>query len=143
MRYAYPVVFHRDENGTVLAQAPDVMGAMSVGVDRREALERVQGALLVMLAARIEDREPIPRPSKPAKGQRVAIVAPVAAAKLSVYEAMRACRMTPRSLSRRLGWTPERVGRLLDVRRRSRLEDLEAALSVLGKRLIIEVASAA
>jgi hypothetical protein len=51
--------------------------------------------------------------------------------------------MTPRSLSRRLGWTPERVGRLLDVRRRSRLEDLEAALSVLGKRLIIEVASAA
>jgi hypothetical protein len=31
----------------------------------------------------------------------------------------------------------------LDVRRRSRLEDIEASLAALGKRLIIEVKNAA
>jgi antitoxin HicB len=125
------VSFEEDHNGTVIAMAPGVPGAMTVGGTRAEALER------------IEDREPIPRPSQPARGQRTVELSPTVAAKLSIYQAMRARRMTPEDLSRRLGWEAARLRRLLDLRRRSRLEDIEAALEAMGKRLIIEVGNAA
>jgi antitoxin HicB len=70
-------------------------------------------------------------------------LSPMVAAKLSIYQAMRARRMTTGDLSRRLGWEAARLPRLLDLRRRSRLEDIEAALEAMGKRLIIEVGNAA
>jgi antitoxin HicB len=143
MSYAYPVAFREDENGTIIATVADVPGTMTVGADRKEALERIHGALLVMLAARIEDHEPIPRPSRPAKGQPVVVCSPLVSAKLSVYQTMRARRVTPEDLARRLGWTETQLRRVLDLRRRSRLEDIEATLGALGKRLVIEVENAA
>ncbi len=143
MTHAYPVVFQPDRNGTVIARVPDVPGVMTVGKDRPEALARVHGALLAILAARMEDGERIPRPSPPARSQRVAALTSLISAKLSVYEAMRARRLSPDELARRLGWDGGRVRRLLALRRRSRLEDIEAALEALGKRLIIDVRDAA
>jgi antitoxin HicB len=143
MTYAYPVRFREDQNGTVIATVPDVPGAMTVGIDRAEALERIQGALIVMLAARMEDHESIPRPSVPTRGQRTVMLSPMVAAKLSIYQAMRARRSTRDQLRQRLGWDESHIARLLDLRRRTRLEDLEAALQALGKRLVIEVRDAA
>jgi antitoxin HicB len=143
MTYAYPVRFREDQNGTVIATVPDVPGAMTVGIDRAEALERVQGALIVMLAARMEDHEPIPRPSVPTRGQRTAMLSPMVAAKLSIYQAMRARRSTRDQLRQRLGWDESHIARLLDLRRRTPLEDLEVALQALGKRLVIDVRDAA
>jgi hypothetical protein len=35
------------------------------------------------------------------------------------------------------------VRKVLDLRRRSRLEDIEAALGALGKRLVIDIENAA
>ena len=61
-----------DENGTVIASVPDVPGTMTVGAVRSEALSRVHGALVAMLAARIEGNESIPQPSRPARNQKVA-----------------------------------------------------------------------
>jgi antitoxin HicB len=142
MTYAYPVRFREDQNGTVIATVPDVPGAMTVGIDRAEALERVQGALIVMLAARMENHEPIPRPSVPARGQRTVRLSPMVAAKLSIYQALRARRSTRDQLRQRLEWDESHIARLLDLRRRT-LEDLEAALQALGKRLVIEVRDAA
>ena len=135
--------FQDDRNGTVIATVPDVPGAMTVGGNRAEALERVEGALIVVLSARIEDHELIPRPSRPARGQRTVALSPMVTAKLSIYQAMRARRMSTEDLTRRLGWEAARLRRLLDLRHRSRLEDIEAALEALGKRLIIEVGNAA
>src|ERR1035437_5168887 len=143
MIYEYPVSFQEDRNGTIIEVAPDVPGAMTVGGNRAEALERVEGALIVVLSARIEDREPIPRPSQPARGQRTVALSPMVAAKLSIYQAMRARRVATADLSRRLGWEATRLRGLLDLRRRSRLEEIEAALEAMGKRLIIEVGDAA
>jgi antitoxin HicB len=116
---------------------------MTVGGNRAEALERIHDALLVMLAGRMEDHEPVPRPSRPARGQRTILLSPMVAAKLSVYEAMRVRRWTPDRLRQHLGWEERRLRRLLDLRRPSRLDDIEAALKVLGKRLVIGVQNAA
>jgi antitoxin HicB len=116
---------------------------MTVGADREEALQRVHGALVAMLAARVQDRETIPRPAAPARGQRVAMLPPMVAAKLTMYQAMRARQITTENLARRLGWEHSRVCNAIDPRRRSRLEDIEAALAALGKRLVIDVENAA
>ena len=96
-----------------------------------------------MLAARVQDRETIPRPAAPARGQRVPMLPPMVAAKLTMYRAMRSRRITTGNLARRLGWEHTRLRSLLDPRRRSRLEDIEAALAALGKPLVIDVENAA
>ena len=56
---------------------------------------------------------------------------------------MKARRVPQDALAQRLNWDGPRVARLLGVRQRSRFEDIEAALSALGKRLVIDVAKAA
>lgn len=143
MLYAYPVEFRQDRHGTVIALVPDVPGAMTAGAGREEALKRVQGALVAMLRARIEDHQPIPRPSRPGRGQRVVVLSPTIAAKLSIHQTMRTRQTTTAELARRLGWDQTRVRRVLDLGRRTRLEDIEAALRALGKRLVIDVENAA
>ena len=65
------------------------------------------------------------------------------AAKLAIYEAMRAAGLTQTALADRLGCDPRQIRRLLDLDHASRLDQLEAALAALGKRLVIEVQDAA
>lgn len=105
MVYAYPVVLLKDENGTVIASVPDVPGTLTVGASRNEALARVHGALLTMLAARIEDHKPIPQPSLATRGNGRRSWPPLATAKLSVYTAMRTRRVSKEALAQRLNWT--------------------------------------
>ena len=143
MLQAYPVVFREDRNGTTIAEVPDVPGTMTVGGDRTEALERVRGALVLMLSAMMEDREPIPRPSKPKRGQRVVALPPLVAAKISIYQAMQERSITQVEFARRLGCDDRQVRRLLDLGHQSRLDQLEEALHVLGKRLILDIENAA
>jgi len=79
----------------------------------------------VVLSARIEDQEPIPRPSQPARGQRHGGVVADGGRQLSIYQAMRARKMTTGDLSRRLGGRPRACAGSGLWRRRSRLEDIE------------------
>jgi antitoxin HicB len=139
----YPLILETDENGTVIAQALDVPEAITVGRDADEAAARAEDALVAALRAYIEDGRPIPRPSRPKRGQPCAVLPPMAAAKLAIYQAMRAAGLTQAALAERLGCDPRQVRRLLDLDHRSRLDQLEAALAALGKRLVLEVQDAA
>jgi antitoxin HicB len=67
----------------------------------------------------------------------------MAAAKLAIYEATRAAGLSQTALAERLGCDPRQVRRLLDLDHRSRIDQLEAALRALGKRLVLEVEDAA
>ena len=42
-------------------------------------------------------------------------------------------------LARRLGWHMPQVDRLFDLKHASKMEQLEAAAGVLGKRVLVEV----
>jgi antitoxin HicB len=70
MLQSYPVILTKDENGTVIAQFPDVPEAMTVGADETNALDWAQDALVVALTGYIEERRDIPPPSKLKKGQK-------------------------------------------------------------------------
>ena len=139
----YPLTLEPDENGTVIAQALDVPEAITVGRDGKEAAARAEDALVAALRAYIDDGRAIPRPSRSKRGQACAVLPPLVAAKLAVYQAMRDAGLSQAALAERLGCDPRQVRRLLDLDHRSRLDQLEAALAALGKRLVLEVRDAA
>ena len=143
MLQAYPVVFTRDSNGTIIAEIPDIPGAMTVGRDRAQARERIQDALVVMLSGLMDRAEPIPRPSSQKKGQIAIPLPPMVAAKIAIYQAMRANGLSQSDLARKLRCDPKQVRRLLDLDHNSRFDHLEAALSALGKKLVVDVRDAA
>jgi hypothetical protein len=58
------------------------------------------------------------------------------AAKLEVYRAMRQAGLEAAELAQRLGWPPKKIT-IFDGYHAVRLEQLEAALSALGRRLIV------
>ncbi len=139
----YRVVLKRASNGTVVATFPDVPEAHTVGNDEAQALRRARDALETALAIYVDERRDLPRPARPREGQRMVALAPMAAAKLAIYQAMRDQGVTQVALARRIGCDPKDVRRLLELAHRSRLDRLEAALAALGKRLVIEVRDAA
>jgi antitoxin HicB len=143
MNYEYSVVFSRDRNGTVIAEAPDVPGTMTVGKDRDEALARIQDALVAMLATYVRERRPVPKPSRSKRGQPTVPVPAMVAAKLALHSAVMEQRLTQVALARKLRTDPRQVRRLLDLEHYSRLERVESALSSLGKQLVVNVRDAA
>ena len=56
---------------------------------------------------------------------------------------MRAAGVKKTGLARRLSWHRPQVDRLLDLRHASRMDQLEAALAALGKKLVLEIEDAA
>jgi antitoxin HicB len=139
----YPLNLRPDRNGTIIAQAVDAPGALTVGRDEADAIAESSDALLTLFAHLISEGAPIPQPSRPEPGQACAVLPPLAAAKLAIYQTMHDAGITQAALAERLGCDPRQVRRLLDLDHHSLLDQLEAALSALGKRLIIEIQDAA
>jgi antitoxin HicB len=73
------------------------------------------------------------------RGRPVAILPPLVAAKLALYEAMRAQGITRTELARRFGLQENAVRRLLDLDHRSHIDQIDRALAALGKRLEVRV----
>jgi antitoxin HicB len=139
----YPLVLRPDRNGTVIAQAVDAPGALTVGRDEPDAIAQAVDALITLFGQLMAEAAPIPQPSRRKRGQAVAVLPPQVTAKLAIYQAMLEAGLTPNGLALRLGCDPRQVRRLLDLDYRSRLDQLEAALAAFGKRLVIEVRDAA
>jgi len=63
--------------------------------------------------------------------------------KLELYRAMRAGSVPRAKLARRVGIRLSHLDRLLDLRHASRIDEIEAALAALGKRLDVALRSVA
>lgn len=135
---AYPIEMTPDSNGTILATCPDLPEMATFGEDETDALLRASDAIEEALAARIADREDIPAPS-PALGRPVVTLPALATLKIALYQNMRESGATKAELARRLSAHGPQVDRLLNLRHSSRLEQIEAAFHVLGKRVEIRV----
>jgi antitoxin HicB len=139
----FPVILKRDTNGTVRVEFPDVPEANTFGEDAKEALVQAVDALESALSMYVEDRRDIPKPS-PVKARGKAVILPASTeAKLALYSTMRANRVGKAELARRLNCHLPQVDRLLNLLHASRLDQLEAAFRVLGKRLGVEIREAA
>jgi len=139
MEHAFPYRFEPQESGGVLVQFIDVPEAHSFAPTEAEAGgDNALDCLIAALGGYIKLGRKIPGPSA-ARGRPVAILPPLVAAKLALYEAMRAQRITRTELARRLGMQENGVRRLLNLDHRSHIDQLDRALSALGKRLEVRV----
>jgi antitoxin HicB len=138
----YPVILEADDNGTLLVTCPDLPEVTSWGEDEEDALRHATDAIEEALAARIAHRDDIPDPSG-ASGRPVPNLPPLTVAKVSLYCAARASGVSKAELGRRLGWHAPQIDRLFDLRHRSKIEQIDQALHMLGKRLVVTVQDAA
>jgi len=144
MRFAYPYTLIPDDGG-YLIQFPDVPEINSwVTADASEAERRthISDALATGLFGYANAREPFPKPSKPRRGQKVAMPDALSCAKFALAEAMREQRVSNVALAKRMGVDERAVRRLLDVSQRSHIGEIERALSLLGRRLEVEARAA-
>ncbi len=136
---AYPITL-KDDDGTLLATSPDFPELITFGDEREEAIARAVHALEEAIAARIHDRRDIPQPTQ---GETYAILPTLTSVKVMLYQGMRDQGVGKAELARRLGWHMPQVDRVLDVQHRSRLDQMDAALGAIGRRLYVTVAVAA
>lgn len=139
MLFDYPVTLTPDD-GTVLVTFPDVPEAITFGADEEEALLHAVDALETALSFYVDDRKPLPAPSKAKRGQKTVRPSALESAKLGVYQSMTEQGIKKAELARRLGWHMPQVDRLFNLKHASKLDQLEAAAHVLGKHLEIHIA---
>jgi len=133
----YPVTLTRDDNDTFLVTFPDVPDAVTYGDTKEDALSRATDALLTIFDAYIKDRREIPAPSE-RRGESIELPA-LESSKIELYRAMRAGNVGKAELARRLDWHLPQVDRVLNVHHGSQIDQLEAAFSALGKKLVVTV----
>ena len=98
-----------------------------------------EDCLGVALAACVKARQDIPRPSPLAPAQVLVPVSPIIAAKLALYSAMRQQGITNVALDQaRLGLSEGAVRRLVNPSHRSHISQVEKALQVVGRGLVVE-----
>jgi antitoxin HicB len=119
----------------ILVHLPDV-DAYTQGGDPAQALAQAEDLLEEWVLAAMAHNEPVPLPSPAAARPTVALPA-LTAIKLEVYRAMRDAGLKKADLADRLGWPRSSVTRLFDGRHASRLDQIEAALAALGRRLVV------
>ena len=145
MRYAYPcnIVRDKEEERASGREAhtvsfPDVYGANTGGWSWEEALEMAKDCLGVALGMYVKAREDIPAPSPLVEGRVLVSVAPIVAAKLALYAAMREQGVTNVALAARLGLQENAVRRLVEPGHRSHIASVEKALRAVGRSLVVE-----
>ena len=134
----YPLVIEPDDNETLLVTCPDLPEVTTFGEDEEDASQRASDAIEEALAARMARHEHIPPPS-PLRGRKAAALPPLTVAKVGLYQAMREAGIGKAELGRRLGWHGPQIDRLLDLRHRSKIEQIDQALRSVGKILVVSV----
>lgn len=136
--YAYPYVMAPQPEGGFSVVFPDVPEAISQGDTEEEARVMAEDALVTALSFYTDGAEPLPRPSQ-TNGLPLAYVPSLVAAKLALHDAMVKGKVSNVVLAHRLGVDEKVVRRLRNPLHRSHIENVEAALRVLGQRLSVGV----
>jgi len=118
---AWPIDLIPAEEGGLIVNFPDLPNGWSQGETRGEALAQAEDLLDEMILGKMAHNEDVPRPSS-RKGRPVVALPALTAAKFEAYRAMRAA-----GLNKRHAW---------------RLDQIEAALNALGRRLVVTSATA-
>ncbi len=143
MMFTYPVDLTEDESGGLVVTFPDMPYGVTDGDDEEEALLNAVSALETIIIGLMGDRQHIPAPSRPKRGQKTVTLPALSAAKVALYQTMRAQGIRKADLARRLGLYLPQIDRLLDLRHASRFDQIDMALKSLGKSLTIEIRDAA
>ena len=132
----WPAELEPQDDGSILVTFPDIPEALTEGATPEEALELAQDCLIAALGGYVGEKRAVPWPS-PALGRATVALPALAAAKIALYGAMLAAGVGNTALARRLGLSEGAVRRLVDLDHRSHIGQVETALKVLGRRLMV------
>ena len=140
----YAALFEPAEEGGFVITIPAFGWGVSQGDTEQEAREMAAALLRTLIQEHIRKGEPLPLPSK-ARGRKYRMICLPALqnAKAELYIAFQGSGIRKAELARRLGIPKTTIDRLFDFHRHTRLDRLEAAFRVLGRRLSVEVREAA
>jgi antitoxin HicB len=141
MRYVYPATIEDEPEGVTIT-FPDVPEAITWGETREAALSHAPDALITGLSCYVDAGQKIPTPSPSRGGTNIAVTA-LEATKLALHDAMLAADISNAELARRLKCDEKAIRRLRDPLHASKIEHVETALRMLGKRIDISVVEAA
>jgi antitoxin HicB len=134
----YPANIEKDDNGTWLVTFPDFDDAVTFGDTREEALSNAIDALETVVISHMSHKLGIPTPSV-ARGRALVSIPPLTAAKALLYKELREQNISIRQLAHRMKCEYPVAHRLLDVSRKTQVNEIAKALRVLGKRVIVGV----
>lgn len=140
MRYMYPCNLTPDyeEGRGFVVTFPDVPEAITGADTEEESVFLAEDALVAALSAYVQFGKEIPAPSSPIDGQRLVAVPPVPAAKLALYTAMREQGLSETELGARIRLGDRAVRNLLDPDYDSHMSQVEKALKIVGRSLVVE-----
>lgn len=136
--FDYPIVIKKGKDGIFVVTLKDFSGATQ-GITKSEALTNAIDLLETVIAYAIYDKDNIPPPSPAAKGEVTIRPSSLTIAKIKLYREMKKQEIIKAELARRMHCNPRQVDRLLDIRHKSRFDQIDSAFLALGKRLEIEV----
>ena len=141
----YLALFEPDVNaGGYVVTFPDFGYGVTQGETDEEAMEMAQDLLMLTVGDYIRAGKPLPVPARRrgAKFRPVSLPA-LQTAKVDLYTAFLESGLKKAEFARRIGIPKTHIDRLFSLRHHSRLDQIEAALAALGKRLHIEARDAA
>ncbi|HEX6010684.1 MAG TPA: type II toxin-antitoxin system HicB family antitoxin [Geminicoccaceae bacterium] len=136
MRLAYPAELTEEPEGGFTVTFPDVPEGITHGRDREEALREAEATLASALSFYADEGQAFPRRS-PAAGRPLVHVSSLAAAKLALRDALAKAGVSQSELARRMASDPKAIRRLVDLGHRSHIGEVERALRVLNRRLVV------
>jgi antitoxin HicB len=144
MPHVYAALLEPEPEGGFTVTFPEIGFGATYGETWDEALRQAEDmleeAVLGLIAHGEEVPEPAPQSDAAAEDatRRALIALPaLTAAKLELYRAMREAGLDEAQLAERLGWPAKKTAHIFDGYHAVRLEQLEAALAALGRRLVV------
>ncbi len=135
---AYPVHLEPAEEGGFVVTFPDIPEAVTQGEDETEALVMAQDALETVLEVYLDKKIRVPYPTS-SEGSPAVILPVIIAGKVILHNTLLDTGKRKADLARMLNMAPALVDRLLSLRHKSRIEQIETALAAFGKRLVVDV----
>jgi antitoxin HicB len=142
MEYVFDARLEPDPEGGFVVTFPDVPEAITAGKTRPEALANAREALGLALRGIAALGRDLPKRSRRSGFAPVAVEA-ADALKLALVETFRQSGLTKTEFGRRLGKTETEARRILDPDHATKIATMQAALTALGKSVVISVHDAA
>ena len=134
----------KQEGNVIVVTFPDVGYGATQGATEAEALEMAEDFLVMAIGDLIKQGKDMPKATARRGGKYRWIKLPaLASVKMELHRAIKDSGVRKAELARRLRISRGNVDRLFDLHHNTRLELLEAAFAVLGRRLLIGVEKAA
>jgi antitoxin HicB len=136
----YPITLKADGNGWMVT-FPDLPEAITGADTREQALAMARDALVTALDFYFEDKREVPMPSKVKRGQETVSLPASQWAKVLLLNEMVRQKKRPIDIARLMGTSPQVFNRITDLHHATKVDQIEEALGVLGRRLELRLAA--